>query len=453
MNHLTPAYDLVVGLGRSGLSMARFLKSVGRNVVATDIDPLKKKEAGLLESLGIQTMIGAHDQTVFDKASTIIPSPGIPLAIDPIKNAAAKGVSITGELDIFFQYNTTPVIAVTGTNGKTTTTSLVGEMIKASGFSCFVGGNIGTPLVDYLLLGSPRDFVVAEISSFQLDLAKTFTPHVGVLLNISSDHLDRYPDFRAYEDSKWSVFANQGPKDIAVINKEIQGISRKKAVIQSQVFEFSSRSQVSLGASIKEDTIQIRTPKEKVDICVKEIQGLAGIHNQENIAAAALAVLGAGGSLQGITHALANFTPLGHRMAFVKQLDGIRFFNDSKATNTDAVLRALESFDSPVILILGGREKRTDFTQLIPGITPHVKQIMAIGESKENIMAIFKDRLPVFQCTDMAHAVADAYLSAAPGDVVLLSPACASFDMYADYEERGRDFEAQVSHLGNGGLL
>lgn len=437
MTHFS-TYDLVVGLGRSGVSMARFLKSLGRNVMATDSDASRTKEAAALEALGIKTRIGSHDQDEFDRADLIVPSPGIPLTMPYLKVAAAKGVKVTGELDIFSRHNTTPVIAVSGSNGKTTTTRLIGEMAQASGLSSFVGGNIGIPLVEYLMSGTRADLVVAEISSFQLDLAQNFKPNVGVLLNISPDHLDRYPDYKAYRDSKWSLFARQDKKDTAVINAGIVNFDHRVSRLSSRIVEFSPQTR-NLNA-------QIRINKEIIP--ASAFQALIGGHNRENIIAAAHAVLAAGGTMAGITLALEKFTPLPHRTAFARNIRGIRFYNDSKATNTDAVNRALEAFDAPVILILGGREKDTDFTELIPGVAEGVKEIMAIGEATGHILETFETRCRVTPCKDMADAVTRAYDTAVKGEVVLLSPACASFDMYDNYEARGRDFIAQVNRLG-----
>ncbi len=430
--------------------MARFLNSIGRHVVATDIDASRTKEAAELTTLGIKTEVGSHDQETFDRAATIIPSPGIPLTIPYILRAAAKGVEIKGELDIFSQYNTTPVIAITGTNGKTTTTTLAGQMAEASGLTCFVGGNIGTPLVEYLMTDKKADLIVAEISSYQLDPAKNFRPDVGVLLNISEDHLDRYSNFQAYVDSKWGIFANQTREDTAVINSEIQRAANRGSALDSRVLGFSSASKVKSGAEIKGHEISIHTDQVTQIIRTEKIKGLPGVHNLENIAAAALAVLTVGGSMAGIRQALKDFTPLAHRTVFVKEVDGIRFFDDSKATNTDAVLRALEAFDAEIILLLGGREKNTDFRQLIPGVKPRVKAIMAIGEASVHIIETFEKICQVTPCTSMADAVTQAHEAGTPGDIVLLSPACASFDMYANYEERGNDFIAQVNNLSNG---
>ncbi|MCG8616138.1 MAG: UDP-N-acetylmuramoyl-L-alanine--D-glutamate ligase, partial [Desulfobacterales bacterium] len=325
MNQENKTYDLVVGLGRSGVSMARFLRSIGRRVVATDIDPNRTDAAAALEALGVTVQIGSHDQDVFNRATRIIPSPGIPLTMPYIRKAVEKGVTICGELDIFSEHNTTPVIAITGTNGKTTTTTLAGQMAETSGLSCFVCGNIGTPLVEYLMDDQKKDLVVAEISSFQLDLAKTFRPDVGVLLNISEDHLDRYPDYAAYVASKWSLFARQTEKDTAVINHLLT--NRDNPV--SHVVEFSSAGQLPSGAWIDGQNICIRTGQTEATIQTATLKGLPGDHNRENIAAAALAVLAAGGNMEGIHKALDAFTALPHRTAFVREVDGVRYYNDS----------------------------------------------------------------------------------------------------------------------------
>jgi UDP-N-acetylmuramoylalanine--D-glutamate ligase len=464
MNHTQQPYYLIVGLGSSGLSMARFLHAKGIRVVATDIDASRTQVKNILKKLGIQAQIGFHDQTTFNLARTIVVSPGVPLDMIYLKTAAEKGVPITGELDIFSQYNTTPVIAITGTNGKTTTTTLIRDMLEASGLTTFMGGNIGTPLVEYLMDDRQADWVVAEISSFQLDLARNFKPEIALLLNVAEDHLDRYENFDRYVDSKWGIFKNQTARDKAVINQSISKFDARVARISSQIFAFSSQvdSQESdsktvqvknkLSAQISGDHIFIQTRNGQEDINTQALTQLSGIHNRENIAAACLASFAAGGHMQGIVQALAAFKNLPHRMAFVRTIHGISFYNDSKATNTDAVIRALESFKTSIILILGGREKQTDFSLLLPWIkcpTTAVKQIIAMGEASAHIQEILGKVCPVLPVTSMAEAVNKAYGMGCPGDVVLLSPACASFDMYANYGARGDDFVARVNDLAN----
>lgn len=447
MPNFTETYKLVVGLGACGLSMARFLNSRGHCVAATDIDGTKTREAAALKKLGIPVMIGSHNQKMFDKASAILPSPGIPLDMPFIRSAKDKGVPVKGELDIFALYNTTPVIAITGTNGKTTTTELVAAMLEASGISCFVGGNIGTPLVEYLMQDSPRDVVVAEISSFQLDLADTFRPDVAALLNIAQDHLDRYPDFAAYADSKWSVFKNMTALDTAVVNASIKDFSTRTKAICAGILEFSSTGPVTRGARVHKMGIDIRNKKINETLSADTLAGLPGMHNRENAAAAALAALSCGASMAGIRQALSEFTLSDHRIAFVREVDGIRFYNDSKATNVDAVLRALESFESGVILILGGREKGLDFAPLVPEVKARAKAVIAMGEAAGHIMETFEGVCPAYACQEMSCAVNKAVSLSDKGDVVLLSPACASFDLYANYQERGKDFARIVNAI------
>ena len=447
MSNFPETYELIVGLGACGLSMARFLKSRGHCVAATDIDGTKTAEAAALNKLDIPVTIGRHDQQMFDKASVIIPSPGIPLNMPFIRSARNNGVPVKGELDIFAQYNTTPVIAITATNGKTTTTELTAAMLEASGISCFMGGNIGTPLMEYLMQDSPKDVVVAEISSFQLDLAQTFRPHTAALLNIAEDHLDRYPDFNAYVDSKWSVFKNMTARDTAVINSRIDNFSPRTNTICADILEFSSTAPVIRGASVHKMGINIQTPKTRDTLAADTLAKLPGIHNRENVAAAALAALSCGATMTGIRQALNEFTLSDHRIAFVREVDGIRFYNDSKATNVDAVLRALESFESGVILILGGREKGLDFTPLAPEVKARAKAVIGMGEAAGHIMETFEGICPAYACQDMDCAVNKAVSVANKGNVVLLSPACASFDLYANYQERGKDFARIVTRL------
>ncbi len=456
MKNKSQAYYLIVGMGRSGLSMAKFLHSKGEAVKATDIDPSKTLAQTELDRLGIDTQVGFHDQAFFDKAHTLVVSPGIPLTVSFIQNAQKKGVKVTGELDIFSQYNTTPVIAVTGTNGKTTTTTLIRDIMAQSGLKVFTGGNIGTPLMAYLLSGDPCDVVVAEISSFQLDLSQNFHPDVAVLLNITDDHLDRYEDFRAYEDSKYSIFKNQTPADAAVINRDMAGYPEKKSTIPSTIYEFSAQSQVASGAAIHENAVTLSMPQisnpDESQIPCGHFTGLQGGHNRENLAAAAIACLCAGACVSGLIRALENFKGLSHRIAFVRELDQIKFYNDSKATNTDAVVRAVQALSEgmdgkKIILILGGREKGLDFAPLVPVVRDRVKLILAIGEASAHVTEDFQSLCPVLTPQDMAQAVQSARSAGEPGDIVLLSPACASFDMYENYEARGRDFTEQVNQL------
>jgi UDP-N-acetylmuramoylalanine--D-glutamate ligase len=446
----TSPYFLVIGLGASGVSMAKFLCSKGKSVVATDIDAGRASTAKELNALGIKTEIGFHDPETFNRAGTLVPSPGISLTHTLIREALAHGVGLAGELDIFAAYNTLPVIAITGTNGKTTTTTLIGEMLRACDRNPFVGGNIGTPLVENLMNPGQTDVVVAEISSFQLDISKGFRPEVGVLLNISEDHLDRYASYEAYEDSKWSLFKNQTPSDTAVVNRSIKGAGMALGKIQSRVFDFSSdpNTRTDCSADIRDTEIRITLKGLTSTLRTDHLKELQGAHNRENIAAAALACLALGNlPVEGLVKGIASFKNLSHRMEFVKTIKGVSFYDDSKATNTDAVVRALECFKKDIILILGGREKGTDFSLLVQDVQKSVKTIVSIGESRAHVRETFQGLCPVIEAETMQEAVEQGFKTAVPGDVVLLSPACASFDMFNNYTHRGREFAAQVKAL------
>lgn len=442
-------YHLVIGLGTSGMSMARFLHSISTPVVATDMDASKTDAAKELNMLGIETQIGFHDQDTFNNAAALVPSPGIPVTNKYIQAAVNSGVRLTSELDIFSEHNDRPVIAITGTNGKTTTTTLIGDMLTACGKTVFVGGNIGTPLVDHLMQEKKADIIVAEISSFQLDISQQFAPHVGVLLNISEDHLDRYDSFNDYENSKWSLFKHQGKSDFAVVNASIKEFKPQSEKLISKLLTFSSQkdAQNHCHAIITSENISIRFEGIRNQIDIQPLKQLSGTHNHENIAAAILSCLAAGADIKGILKGLAQFKNLAHRIQWVRDVNGVSFYNDSKGTNTDAVIRAIQCFDSKIILILGGREKNTDFSLLLPAVKQNVKAIIAIGESKQHVTQTFKSVCPVIEVQTMEKAVQTAFHAADKNEIVLLSPACASFDMYNNYSHRGNDFMNHVNHL------
>lgn len=446
MSLVQQPYFLVIGLGVSGMSMARFLHAKGKKVAATDIDRTKIEQAAELEALGIEVQIGFHNQDLFNNAACLIPSPGIPLTGKYIATAVSHGVPITGELDIFSDYNTLPVIAVTGTNGKTTTTTLIGEIMTVCGRHPFVGGNIGTPLPELLLSDQTYDIVVAEISSFQLDISSRFRPEIGLLLNISEDHLDRYDGLDAYADSKWHLFSNQISQDTAIINTAINDFQTRRKGLKSKISGFSSNSEISLlsGASIEKDVITINVKGFETIIPTDALENFKGTHNKENLAAAILAAHAAGCDPVCIIKGIEGFKNLPHRMEFVTQINTVSFYNDSKGTNTDAVIRALECFEQPVLLILGGRQKDTDFSLLTGAVRKHVRSIFSIGESQQDVKKALADACPVFDASSMQEAVDKAYEQARENEVVLLSPACASFDMYDNYGHRGDDFKACV---------
>jgi UDP-N-acetylmuramoylalanine--D-glutamate ligase len=440
---------LVVGLAKTGLAVARFVKDRGAQVTASDL-----REKGELGScaqealtMGITLELGAHKIETFTDPDLIVVSPGVPDRIIPLEAARRAGVPVIGEVELASRYIKELIVAITGTNGKTTTTSLIGEMLKASGRKVFVGGNIGAPLIDYLNSGTHADVIVAEISSFQLDTIESFRPKVGVLLNITEDHLDRYSDFRDYVRSKGRLFKNQESTDVAVLNRIDPAVSELESGIRPQKLYFNINSDTLDGAEVRGKEMICRLSGKVPVILSLANFGLRGEHNLENAAAASLAALAAGGDRAGIQTALDTYEGLHHRLEYVRSVNGVQYYNDSKATNVDAVKRSLESFHSPVILIMGGRDKGGSYTALKELIKKRVKRLIAVGEAGEKILNALDGLTHGEGTSTLEDAVHLAHQAAAPGDVVLLSPGCSSFDMFTDYAERGEVFVRAVEDL------
>ena len=445
---------VVVGLGRSGVATARFLVSRGARVTVTDRAPAEtlKAPAAALEGLDLQLKLGGHDASDFETADLVVLSPGVPHTLPMLEPAWAKGTPVIGEMELAAGYITEPILAITGTNGKTTTTELVGNMLRKSGKNVFVGGNIGTPLIAYADGAHARaDVVVAEVSSFQLDTIVDFRPHTAVMLNITDDHLDRYPNFSAYADAKWRIFENQRPSDVAVLNAMDATVT---AMIDhrppSARRRLYSEKAVVNGAQILKDKILLMDAGRRTGRFRLDKSGLIGIHNRENTAAACLAAREQGASDAGIQQAIDDFQGLSHRLETVGRVRGVRFVNDSKATNVDAVNRALACFDVPVILIMGGQNKKGDFSALKSQVRRRVKTLVAMGEAKDEIVtALAGDpERGILEAGSMQEAVEKAYGAAVDGEIVLLSPACASFDMFDNYAQRGNRFREIVERLG-----
>jgi UDP-N-acetylmuramoylalanine--D-glutamate ligase len=442
---------LVVGLARTGLAVVRFLKDRGAQVAATDLK--KKDELGLCALGGLTTGIpldlGAHKIESFTDSDLIVVSPGVPHGITPLEAARRAGIPVIGEVELASRYIEEPIVAITGTNGKTTTASIVGEMLNASGRSVFVGGNIGAPLIDYLNSGTHADVIVAEISSFQLDTTESFRPRVGVLLNITEDHLDRYKDFGHYARSKGRLFKNQEGTDVAVLNGTDPAVCKLESGISGQrlyfnIDTYSRVSETRHGVMIHGNEMTCSLPGTPTVTLSLARFGLKGEHNLENAAAASLAALVSGADRAGIQMALDTYRGLRHRLEHVGNVDGVQYYNDSKATNVDAVKRCLESFNPPVILIMGGRDKGGAYTFLKELVTKRVKRLIAIGEAREKILNTLGGVTRCEETRTLEEAVHLAHQAAAPGDVVLLSPGCSSFDMFTDYAERGRAFVKAV---------
>lgn len=442
---------LVVGLARTGIAAARFLHRRGALVRATDLAAESRlgPEVTELRALGIALELGGHSDEAFASAEVIVLSPGVPHMLPALQAARARGVPVIGETELAVRFIREPIVAVTGTNGKTTTTELVGAMLSASGRRVFVGGNIGRPLIGYVDGGMGAETVVAEVSSFQLDTIEVFRPAVGVLLNITEDHLDRYPDFETYVASKMRLFENQGPQDVAVLNGGDPVIGAHLGNLRSRKLFFNT-SEPGGAAALNGRTLTLRLPGcAPVPLDLAQFR-LRGAHNAENAAAAALAALASGASPSGIQEALNAFMPAAHRLETIAVLDGVEYVNDSKATNVDAVRRALECFGSPVVLIMGGVDKGGNFGRLTEAVRRRGRALVLLGGGRDAIRAALGGLLPTCEASSMREAVQTARGMASAGDVVLLAPGCASFDLYMNYQERGDDFRRAVLDLKRG---
>jgi UDP-N-acetylmuramoylalanine--D-glutamate ligase len=442
---------LVVGMGASGEAVARFLTDRGASVTVNDAGDNDQVRIvrERLRARGIDTVIGEHPVEIFNQADLICLSPGVPHTLPPLTSARNLGIPVIGEIELASQFIHEPIVAITGTNGKTTTTTLIGEMLAASGRRTFVGGNIGRPLIEYPMLEKPADTVVVEVSSFQLDTIDMFRPNISVLLNITPDHLNRYPDFDAYARSKGRIFENQGPTDTAIYLGNDDTIASLLSRRSFQQLPFYPIGQAPLdfkqGAAVTEQAILIRQNDREYWIDLNHIR-LVGDHQRENIAAACLAALAAGGTVEGIHRALEDFDGLPHRMEPIGTFQGVMYINDSKGTNVNAVARALATFET-VILIMGGQDKEGDFATLVPLVSQRVKHLIVLGDAAARIAKVMQGVVAIQQVEDMAEAVKLARDLAVPGDVVLLSPGCASFDQYENYAARGNDFRRQVEQL------
>ena len=444
---------VVVGLGVTGRATARFLNSRGAVVSAVDSADRETLADAVAEmaAIGVETQTGPHRAALFSDADLIVVSPGVPHTLAPLAEAAARGVPLIGEIELAARFLIRPMIAVSGTNGKTTTTTLIGRMLEKAGRRVFVGGNIGNPLIGFVAGGQDADIAVVEVSSFQLDTADTFRPGVAVMLNIAEDHLDRYTGMDGYTAAKARLFRNLSASDTAVFNGNDPRIRDMVGDLAARRLAFrwenGGGKEAGEGAVLSAGSIRIRM----AEIGIREISctnvALPGAHNLENAAAAALAALAAGARLPDIEGALKTFDGLSHRLERVGTIGGVAFYDDSKATNVDAVRRALESFSEPVVLLLGGRDKNTDLTPLAKIAASRVRHAVVMGEAAPRLKTILAPVVPVTEAGSMAAAVQAAFSASRPGTVVLLSPACASFDWYENYARRGEDFRRAVEAI------
>jgi UDP-N-acetylmuramoylalanine--D-glutamate ligase len=444
---------LVVGAGLSGVAAARFLAARGAVVALNDRKPIEEwtEEARALKDLGVGLLAGDAPMWLLDQIQLVVLSPGVPSKSIPVRYAERAGAEVIGEIELAARFLRGRLVAITGTNGKTTTTTLVGELLKGAGLKAQVGGNIGTPLTSLVESSSDEGWTVVEVSSYQLETIRDFHPNVAIVLNLMPDHMDRYESLMDYAAAKHNIFRNQTAGDVAILNADDETVSSWASGLNAHVTMFSVRRELEEGLFLRggRELVSRTRDGEKVLMTREEIK-LLGLHNVENVLAALAAGLACGASPDSMRETVRNFKPVEHRLEFVAEAGGVRFFNDSKATNVDAAMKAVEAFkDEPgrLILILGGRGKNAPYSPLAPLVGRKARALVLIGEDADRIETELRTFAPTFRATDMPDAVRRAHSLARPGDTVLLAPACASFDMFRSYEHRGRVFKEAVMQV------
>jgi UDP-N-acetylmuramoylalanine--D-glutamate ligase len=442
---------LVVGLGKSGVASALFLKARGAQVTVSDSKPKEQlgKEIPVLLDHGITVETGGHGERTFRGQDLIVVSPGVPVDAPPLVQARSLGEPVIGEIELAAWFLPQRIIAITGSNGKTTTTTLTGEIVAAGGFPAVVGGNIGTPAISLVERSTPETTVVLEVSSFQLETIQAFHPKVAVVLNITPDHLDRHGNFRAYVDAKARIFENQQAEDFTVLNADDAACVELAGRTSAQVVWFSRKREVQAGAHVNNGAIFFRDATGQREIISLSDIPLKGAHNVENVLAAICAAALMGCTPEKIREAIRNFKAVEHRLEYVATVRGVEYYNDSKATNVDATIKAIESFPGNIHLILGGKDKGSDYSVLNDLLRQRVKRVYTIGAAAAKIESQIHGAAEVVSAGTLDAAVQCAAESAKPGNVVVLAPACASFDQFQNYEHRGRVFKELVQGLAN----
>jgi UDP-N-acetylmuramoylalanine--D-glutamate ligase len=442
---------LVVGLGKSGLAAAMFLREQGARVTVSDTRSavaLAKEIPALLEA-GIMVESGGHGLLTFRRQDLIVVSPGVPMDTPEVKQVVAFGLPVIGELELASRYLRGRVVAITGSNGKTTTTTLVGKIFGDAGVPTLVGGNIGLPVIDLVAKSTPETVSVLEVSSFQLETVEQFHPWIAVVLNITPDHLDRHGSFETYAASKARITERQDAEDLLVLNAEDKAAQMVALKTKAQIYWFSGRRPIKQGAFVHGESILFipcEGAKAEPVMPVSDIH-LKGSHNVENVLAAVCAARLAKIPAESIRASVAGFAAVEHRLELVKVVNGVEFYNDSKATNVDAAMKAVASFAGGILLILGGKDKDSDYSLMSGMLKERVKIVYTIGSAAEKIERQLQGVVKIVPAETLQVAVARAAKAAAIGDVVLLSPACSSFDQFENYEQRGRVFRQLVNEL------
>jgi UDP-N-acetylmuramoylalanine--D-glutamate ligase len=439
---------LVVGLARTGVVTSLFAAGYGATVTATD----EKPEAELgetterLRAAGVTLELGGHSPETFLNQDLIVISPGVPANLAPLAAARARGIPVWSEIELAWRYLRGKLVAITGSNGKTTTTALVAHILKTANIETLVGGNIGTPLLSLVESSSDSSVTVAEISSFQLEAIEAFRPEIGVMLNLTPDHLDRHASFGEYAAAKMRLFENQIERDAAVLNADDPEVTRRMPS-RPHVYWFSRQKRVAAGAYVRDDQIVFRNDGTETALVRRDEIPLRGEHNVENVLAACAAAYLAGADPAAIANGVKTFRGVEHRLEFVAEIARVAFYNDSKATNVDAARKAVEAFAGPEIVILGGKDKGSPYTPLREPLRERARLAIVIGAAAEKIAGDLGDAVVVEHAGTLDRAVQIAIERAKPGDVVLLAPACSSFDQFENYEHRGRVFKQLVEGL------
>jgi UDP-N-acetylmuramoylalanine--D-glutamate ligase len=449
---LTKTRAGVVGLGKSGVAAARLLAAKGARVVAVDRRPAEElgEPVAALASLGVRLAVGAPRADVYRDCDLLVVSPGVPLVLPEIEGAERAGVEVVGEVELasWFLPEGSVLLGITGTNGKSTTTALVGCLCETAGFATFTGGNLGRPLSEAPLEGEPFRYVVCELSSFQLEGIRRLRPRVAVVTNLTADHVDRYPSHAAYGHAKRRIFMNQTPDDFAIVNrKEHGGTVSLAAEVESQVHSFGFGSYGSARAIEQEICVSLGKGEERYRV---RSRVLRGAHNVENAMAAILLARLGGVPADRIQAGLDAFPGLAHRIELAGVVLGVEYVNDSKATNVDSTVVGLNAFSAGVWLIAGGRGKGASYTPMADASRGRVKGVLTIGEDAQAIASAYQGVVEVIPCGDLGSAVRESAARARAGDVVLLSPACASYDQFKNFEDRGEQFKALVKALSGG---
>jgi len=443
---------LVIGAARSGIASARFLAQRGATVALNDRKPLAEWSPAALElkSGGVGLIEGEPPSWLLDQIDLVVVSPGVPTRSIPIRYADRRGAEVIGEVELASRFIKGRTVAITGSNGKTTTTSLIGQMLKDAGINVQVGGNIGTALISMIDSSRADGWNVVELSSFQLETIVDFHPNVAAVLNVTPNHMDRYESLMDYAAAKHNIFRNQASSDIAILNADDEIVSSWAKGLRAHVVQFSVARELDEGLFLRGANLVSRTPHGERALMSREEMKLRGTHNVENVLAAFAAGLACGAAPDSLAETVRNFQPVEHRLEEVGEINGVRFINDSKATSVDATAKALEAFSrepGKVVLILGGRGKKAPYSPLRELIKARVRKMILIGEDAPTIESEIGEDAPYEFASDMRDAVTRSFAEAEPGDVVLLAPACASFDMFESFEHRGRVFKDMVIDL------